>query len=263
MTMPMSAAMGAAGDVRIGDIFGRAFGVLSRHFLAFTLLAAVAAVPAALITMLSSPSSTSWAAQLAAGGQINFAALITAVLLGIGGALLWSVLAVVAQAMILYGAFQDMRGKPVDIVESAKKGLSRFWPIIGLGTSVGLTVAFGFVLLFVPGLIFATMYYVALPACVVEKTGPLASMSRSAALTKGHRWKVFGLYLVLAIVGIIANLVVSKVFVVFGGPILAAATVIWGSLFGAYRSITVTVLYHDLRATREGIDVEQMAAVFD
>ena len=41
------------------------------------------------------------------------------------------------------------------------------------------------------------VYAVASPACVVEKIGPIKAMSRSAFLTKGNRWRIFGLIALL------------------------------------------------------------------
>jgi hypothetical protein len=255
MTIPMSAATAAGAGVRLGDIFSRSFGVLSRHFVAFSLLAAIPTVPAVLIGRLASPGSGTFGlgAQLQPGTGLAV----------IAGFFVWFVLAMIAQAMILYGAFQDMRGKPVDIMESATRGLARVLPIIGVAICIGFAVGFGALLLIVPAFIFFSMYYVALPACVVEKIGPFASMQRSAALTKGHRWKVFGLYVVIAIASIIGNAVVAAVFGLFGTVILTLATMIWATLLGAYRSIAVAVLYHDLRVAQEGIGIEQMVAVFE
>jgi uncharacterized membrane protein len=256
--VPMSSALGAEGGVRIGYIFSRAFAVLSRHFVSFALLAAIPVVPATLFGRLA--SSPSLAESMRVGATHISAGTVLSLFVGF---FLWFLLAMIAQAMILYGSFQDMRGKPVDVVESAKRGLARALPIVGVSICVGFMAVLGAALLVVPAFIFFSMYYVALPACVVEKLGPFESMSRSAALTKGHRWKVFGLYMVIGVVGFIANIVITRVFGLFGSTILLLASLIWASLIGAYRSITVAVLYHDLRAAREGIDIEQMVAVFD
>jgi len=42
-----------------------------------------------------------------------------------------------------------------------------------------------------------TMWFVATPACVVEGLGVSRSMERSAQLTRGHRWKIFGMIALL------------------------------------------------------------------
>src|SRR5260370_360355 len=92
-----------------------------------------------------------------------------------------------------------MRGRPVSLRDCFQVGLGRFFPIVGLAISMGLAVMFASMLFIVPGLILYMMWSVATPACVVERLGPFRSMARSRALTKGHRWKIFGLLLLTLI----------------------------------------------------------------
>lgn len=61
----------------------------------------------------------------------------------------------------------------------------------------------GFMLLLIPGLILMCLWSLVVPACVLERLGPLSSLSRSARLTKGYRWPVFGLILLTVIAGLI------------------------------------------------------------
>src|SRR5207302_7500833 len=101
-------------------------------------------------------------------------------------------LGTLCQAVILHAAFQDMRGRAVNLGESLSVGLRRFLPIIGASILLSLGAAVGMLLLIVPGLILLTMWYVAIPACVVEELGPARSLGRSSELTRGNRWKIFG-----------------------------------------------------------------------
>jgi hypothetical protein len=49
-----------------------------------------------------------------------------------------------------------------------------------------------------------------------------------------------------------------------GSDILSIlARLLWGALYGAYNAIAVVMSYHDLRVAKEGIDIEQIASVFD
>ena len=109
----------------------------------------------------------------------------------------------------------------------------------------------------------------------MKSRNPTASMGRSAELTKGHRWKIFGVYLLIMIIaaiflGIIGTLVAG----LFGSPFSAAAlergigigTLLWlivTAIYTAYFNIFVVMMYNDLRAAKEGIDTDQIAAVFD
>jgi membrane-anchored glycerophosphoryl diester phosphodiesterase (GDPDase) len=165
--------------------------------------------------------------------------------------------------MVLYGAFQDMRQRPVRLGETLQKALMRAVPVVGIAICVTFALAFGMILLVVPGIIVYTMYAVALPVCVVEHLGVFASMKRSAQLTKGYRWRVFGLFLVRLVLGMVFTgvlLTVTKL----GSPLTVRLTdFIWVALSSSFFSTVVVVAYHDLRVAKEGIDIDRIAAVFD
>ncbi len=239
----------AESDFRIGRVLSQTSTVLSRHFLTFFTIAAVANLPALVLFRDAQ----------AAGGDPGQGALV--LLLGL---LLVLVLTILSQAVILYGAFQDMRGRPVNLVDSLMVGLRRFFPIIGLAIMMTVLVGLGMMLLLVPGLILLTMWFVGTPVCVVEQRGPWASLRRSAELTKGHRWKIFGLILVLIVVSALVSPLIDLVLNAIGGKTLALiGELIWNGVWGAFYGIAAVVAYHDLRVAKEGVDIEQIAAVFD
>lgn len=237
--MPVSAAAGTAVELRIDNLFGRSFRVLWRHFVAFCLLGAIGASPY-LLPGPAGRGTSPWAPWLV------------------------MLLTPVTQAIVLHGTFQDMRGRPFGIGESLKRGLSRFFPIIGLSLCWSIVVVIGLVLLLVPGFLFFTMFFVALPACVVEKLGPIQSMARSAELTKGFRWRVFAVALLVFLAAVVVSAIFDVAFLRSSHQLFARiGNFAWQAVFDAYYSVVTAVLYSDLRRLREGIDVEQIAAVFD
>jgi hypothetical protein len=174
------------------------------------------------------------------------------------------VLGTLSQAVVLYGAFQDMRGQRVNLGESMRVGLRRFLPVVGLAISTTLLGFLGLFVFVVPGLICFTMLFVATPACVVEGRGVFSSMGRSAALTRGHRWKIFGLMLVMYICDAIVDKPIDQALTSLAGGVPAfVAHVIWNGVWGAFYAILAVVSYHDLRVAKEGVDIEQIAAVFE
>jgi uncharacterized membrane protein len=146
-----------------------------------------------------------------------------------------------------------------------KVGFGRLLAIVGLAILMSLGVGFGFVLLIIPGLMLFTMWFVATPACVVERLGPFDSMARSSQLTKGHRGKVFGLFIVLTLVGAIVSSLIDFVLedVVQSATLALVGSLLWNGIWGAFYAIAAVVTYHDLRVVKEGTDIEQIAAVFD
>ena len=137
-------------------------------------------------------------------------------------------------------------------------------PVIGTAICAFAVVALGFVLLVVPGFIFVTMFYVVIPVCVVESLGPIRSLGRSRELAKGHRWQIFAIYLVPAMLLGICHFLLNRFGIRYGGIMVYAAGIfLLTAIGGTYQAIVNIVTYYDLRSTKEGLDVEHLAAVFD
>ena len=110
-------------------------------------------------------------------------------------------------------AISDLEGQAASLDEAVQVGLKRLFPVLGVSLLLGLGIGFGMLLLIVPGFILAVMWSVALPS-VVERGGVLASFGHSRNLTRGNRWRIFGLVLV---VGIVAILIQGILTVIVGG----------------------------------------------
>jgi uncharacterized membrane protein len=247
------AAMTTGREFRIGPIFSRAWHIYAANFIVLTLVAIVISLP----NLLSGEGQTP---AVIARNVVVF--------------IFWMIVNTVGLAVILYAAFQAMRGRPVQITDAIRRGLSRFWSIVGLAILQWLGISIGFLLLVIPGIMLFIRWSAALPACVVEGLGPLASMKRSAELTKGNRWKIFGMYVLVWLVGIVLIAIIGGI--IFG--LIGAASVaglsrgfgvgsvislVLSAVLTAYINVLLVMVYHDLRVAKEGVDTEQIAAVFD
>lgn len=242
-TVMSAVAPVAEGEFRIGRVFSRTVTLLSRNFPIYFAVAALAALPGVLL-------EHSGAQKGGAGPLLGFILMV--------------VLGPLSQAIMLHGAFQDMRGGPVSLSESVRAGFGRWLPLIGLSLCMGLAVAMGFLLLIVPGLILMTMWYLATPACMVERLGVSASFARSSALTKGHRWQVFGMILLITIPAAVMAVVIKAALGLTGSTgLVISGSLVWTALVGAFGAIFAVVTYHELRVAKEGVDIRQLAAVFD
>jgi uncharacterized membrane protein len=243
-----SAAAFAQGDFRVGPVISRSFALLFRHFLTFFIITLIAFSPLLLMR----------------GAAANAEAdpVQTLITLGVSFVLLM-VLSVFSSAIILHGTFQDMRNRPVKLLESLKVALRRLLPLIVLALLESVLLVLGLILLIVPGIILYTMWLVAVAACVVERTGPWRSLRRSQELTKGHRWKIFGLFLLLLLLSLINPLLQLLLNATAGATAAAIGNAIWTSFGSAFSSVVIAVTYYDLRVAKEGIDIEQIASVFD
>ena len=81
-----------------------------------------------------------------------------------------------------------------------------FWKFAGVSLLTGIAVLIGLVLLIVPGIIVGIMLMFVGYLVIEEKLGPIEAMKRSAALTKGHRWKLFQLALATILINILGFL---------------------------------------------------------
>ena len=232
----------ADGEFRVGGVLNRTWSVLSQSFPAFFAVTAVASLPDLL---LGNPGQNR--------GLLVAGPLVSTVMLSL------------SQAMVVYRAFQQMSGKPVSLVESLRAGWHRIPAVIGLAICSLVLIALGFALLIIPGLIVATMLFVATPVCVVERLGPFGSMERSAHLTKGHRGKIFGLLVLLVVPVVIVGAAIDTTAEIadVSEIVASAGHVVWDATWGAANAVLVIAIYHDLRVAKEGVDTAQIAAVFE
>jgi hypothetical protein len=195
--------------------------------------------------------------------------------------------------ILVFGVFEGLRGQSVSLARSFARGLTSLLPVIGIvvvmiavlaiffaiyiavvfgiGASSGmdssgstlLALILGLVVAGVPALYVFSMLWVVVPAAVVEGR-TLTSFGRSLFLTKGSRWRVVGLIIMLFIIMLVINLVSGFIGDLFGswtGYILVA----WvGTAIAALiNSVVITVAYHRLRLAKDGVGEDQVAAVFD
>jgi hypothetical protein len=243
------------GDFRVRQVFSQTWSVLSRNFLTFVLVCALASLPDAVLGILM-PEPTPDPLQ-------NLGILGVMVV----DLLLFVLLATLVQAVLLDATFQVMRGRRIDLAESARIGLRHFLPLVSIAIIVPVLAGLGFLLLVFPGFVLYTMWFVATPACVVEQLGPVHSMERSRMLTKGHRWKIFWMLILLALaftavqgVDTVAHNLSSGTP---GATVAQIVNLILEAVWTAVYAILSVVTYHDLRVAKEGIDTDEIAAVFE
>lgn len=97
-----------------------------------------------------------------------------------------------------------------------------FWKYIGASILVGIIVIIGFILLIVPGIIWA-LRYMFVPYLVMErKLKPFEALKESARITYGHKWQLLGLIGLIVLVNILGALCLL-VGLLVSGPVSALA----------------------------------------
>ncbi len=239
----------------IGDVLTRSFEILGKNFVAFVLITALVEAPVLLAQLYAAMLKAEMLAEPMLAFQLSGATLLLTLLFG-----------PLATAAVTYGVLQQLRGKRASVGDCLRMGLSRALPVLGVAIATGLLVMLGAMACLIPGLIFATAYYVATPAAVVERLGTHGSMSRSWSLTEGVRWSVFGLLLIVALIGLAITMVIElPTSALTGAAGLAAATVkiAVDLVVRAFGAVVASVTYHDLRTEKEGVNSQDLARVFD
>jgi hypothetical protein len=249
-----------ANTFSVGNAIGTAFSVLFRNIVPFGILCLLVTAPSFLFWLLPgigvsenygvTDSGISYRWNAVGGG--GFAYLLQLVLGQLG------------TAALTYGTFQDLRGRQASLDECVRRGIALILPVIGVAIVMTIIISVGTLLLVVPGLIFATMLWVAIPVAVVERPGVIASLKRSATLTKGHRWQIFGILILLVLISVALGWLVGFVLPLSGTVTIAAfGNWVVQAFTTALGAVIAAVSYHALRVSKEGGDINDIAAVFD
>lgn len=250
----------AVEKIDIGRILSRAFGAIGRHPTLYFGIAVVCLIlPGQLFRAVVGPS-------IIPGKPLNPAEFLPYTM---AGGVFGVVLNVIVQAMLTHATVTDLGGDRPTFGNCFKTALPLILPLMGMGLLVYFGVMFGMVLLLIPGIILALMWSVAVPALVEERRGVLDSMGRSRALTKGSRWRLFGLFLVAGIILFIPPALVSGLAIRLQGTAVAsptsAASLIAGAVSGFAAMLFATIVasaYVELRTVKEGATIEGLAAIF-
>jgi hypothetical protein len=269
-------SVNAGGDFRVGEVLSRAWMLFTGNvifFIAVPLL--IGGSYYVVFYVLGLFLAAVGIRNPGSGGFWVMTGLALLVMLGIY---------VIGLGVALFGAFQRLRGQPLRPLAALQRVLTRFPPLFGLGILWGLgliaAIFFGGFLFWIvamalrgfamvlapaayaPAIFLFVIWLVVVPACVVETLGPVGSMLRSSDLTSGYRWKVFGIFCLL-IISLIAGYVIHRILW-YSSPLLAFIVVAaWYVVLFAYWNCAIIMTYHDLRLAKEGVDTEQIAAIFD
>ncbi|MBW8735338.1 MAG: hypothetical protein JF571_13745, partial [Asticcacaulis sp.] len=125
-------------------------------------------------------------------------------------------------SMITETAILRAVGKKVRLGEIFVHGVTNILPLFGQYIQIGLTVGLGFILLIIPGIFWAICTWVAVPAYVGQPgLGVSGAYTRSFELTKGHRWSLFLIGLVLVGVNFVTAIGLNRALRWLGMPDLA------------------------------------------
>jgi hypothetical protein len=255
-------------SVSIGRVFGRGFGTIGANPLATLGIALLfSAVPSTLLGFGLQNMQAETFLLLGAAGTIGIALLTVVISI---------LLSMITQGALVRATVAHSGGRRASLGESAMAGLAVAGPLFLLGLLSAIGIGLGLVLLLVPGIMLYVIWSVAAPALVEERLGPVEALGRSRFLTRGARWKIFGLSLVILVVYWLISAVVGMVgitmyggveklavdlqdgmplpYLIFNALVQTVVAAVWGAIQAS--------LYVELRDWKDGPAADKLAEVF-
>lgn len=192
-------------------------------------------------------------------------------------------------ASIVYGTIVDLRGSSAGLGECATKGLAKVPGALGISLLLIIAIVAVMLLLItvstflgggsqdaqstivfltIPFVIYlAIRWYVAIPALVVENSGVVGALKRSADLTSGYRLQI----LVLISFSAAVSWALSKLSFILMGVLSSLgahylgmfAELVLQAISIGFGAVLIAVVYHDLRVSKEGLGTDQIASTLD
>ena len=248
----------------VGRVIQRAVGAITLNpVVVLGLALLVGAIPGVLLTYIAVQTSGVSGAQPG-----SFPALMSTIFLSTLFGLLVSAL---VQGSLTRATIAANEGRKATFGESFAAALRVFLPLVGLSILFVLGMWVGFILLIIPGIIFLLAASVAVPALVVERNGVFPAFRRSGELTKGARWKILGLFLLLGLtywllstlVGLVGLGTYNAVDVSAGVPLPnLVGSVIVSTIVNMLWGTIQPSLYLELRQWKDGQSVDNLERVF-
>ena len=178
------------------------------------------------------------------------------------GQMLKALLQQLVTAAIIFVVFRQLQGHTASMGEAIRYGAGRFLPVFAVGILVGILTVIGLLALLVGAFVVVTLTIFAVPVCVVERPGIIASLERSVELTKGHRLLLFGMIVILGLIVIVPGIFVGALTLVNEQLSQLLAIVVGIFTTGFYATVQ-SVAYLRMREVKENFGVDAIAAAFE
>jgi hypothetical protein len=234
----------------MGEILDASFALLRHHAGVFFGIA---------IVCQGAPTALSLFVQFGGGAAQHFWLYVLGQVLSMFGYLLvtGASIRVVSQAYL---------GHDPGMADALGFALAKLGRTVSAGLAAGILMALATLLLIIPGIIVVCGLAVVVQAAVLEPLrGGVDGVGRSWSLTKGFKWKAFGLYAIVFILFLLFLLgfgVVAAIAASIFRPLIVPAVIGLGLVFlllYPFTSCVFTLFYYDLRVRKEAFDLELLS----
>lgn len=246
-----------------GEMLDQSFGLYRRLFAPLLVISLVTNAIPSLLSLASSVAGDRTSTGVALG-------LIAVVLSVVGTA--------IGTGASTFLVSDYLLGRPVDTPASLRRAWPRLGALVSCSILFGFLVSLGFIALIVPGLVALSGLILAFTVVTVEDETGSDSLGRSWELTKGYKWRTFGLLIIFGAIfyGLIIGATVVGGFAF--GMMEGLADDGAGKTFGVLTTVVITVAkiivypvlycmvvtaYYDLRVRKDGFDLELLATTME
>lgn len=226
----------------IGSALSRSLSVWGRNLPFFLAVSFLAYVPMLLLSPGVPTSGSDWMRWL-----IGFAISLA--------------LGYVVTGFVTYSVLEQLRGRNPAPGAALAYGASRAGPLILAAIFTTILIFGASLFLIIPGIYFAVPWSLIAPVVIAEKG--VDPRARSAELTAGHRWGLFGL---LILIGIAGGILSGLMRLIVGLPLDFVSKLVGQTIPQAlvlsFTAAVYGVIYYQLRSEKEGVDLEQLTSVF-
>jgi hypothetical protein len=230
-----------------GEILDTGFRLIRDHFGVLVGTAAVLYVPTAVLT--------AYLTRVLEGAEGLTTGVATAATMLV---LLGLVVSPVVFSAITHAVGEVYLGRSTTVGACLRVGFSILLPLVGTTFLAAVAVAFGLLLVVIPGIYLMLTFLLMWPVMVLEKTFGVAALRRSREIMAGNLLRGFG---VLFVTGLIVS-VLSGVFQLAASlvPVLGpVASGVAQAIGVAYHTAVAVVLYFDIRCRKEAFEIEHLA----
>jgi hypothetical protein len=234
----------------MGEILDASFALLRRHAGVFFGVA---------IVCQGVPTALSLFVQFSGGPPQHFGLYLVAQLLSFIGYLLvtGASIRVVSQAYL---------GNEPSLSDALDFAFGKLGRTLAAGFAAGILAGLAAILLLVPGIVVACGLSVAVQAAVLEPLpGGTDGLGRSWSLTRGFKWRAFGLYVVVIVLLLLFLLgfaflagLAAALMPLLLVPALIGVGLIFLFLY-PFTSCVFTLYYYDLRVRKEAFDLDLLS----
>ncbi|RWN56785.1 hypothetical protein [Mesorhizobium sp.] len=247
---------------RIGRVFNDSFAVISRNIGLYLGLALLFSGLPATVLRLWTESTLSGTALGDPTAVADPSMMFWNSSVGIAAGLVSFILSLLLQSALVRATIEDLNGKRPSFGDCIQIAIRYLLPTLGIGLLVVLGAGLASLALLVPGIILWLGWSVAIPVLIQERLGVLGSMSRSRVLTKGSRWALFGLFLILMIITMVIQSVMAAIVLLLDGIVADVAATMLSTVVSMVLSVATAVSYVELRQVKEGTSVDELAEIF-